>query len=132
MERQAKTSINHYPLGDTVIIKRVTEHSIIAFNTVKTEDQLLYRSSDLKYMEVVAYGKDTHTIEIGDKIQIDFSTLLQEVKIDNNDKSFSKIKEKLNSLNLGINDIKNTDNIEVHSYFRISFFAIYSIIDMKR
>jgi hypothetical protein len=121
--REAKTIINHLPLNDSVIIKRVTEHSVIELNGSPTEDVLLKReTTNFKYLEVVAYGNQTHTIEIGDKVFIDFTTSLQEVKVNDNPKSFSKLRDIVKDKDV----IKNVDKVEMWGYYRISFYAIYS------
>lgn len=127
-ERKAQTIINHYPLGDSVIVKRITKHSKVALIGSKTEEQLMGKDPDLVSLTIVAYGDQTHTIEIGDEVSIDVSSMLQEVKVSNNDHTFSDAKKST----LSIEDVKNIDNIEIYKYYRISFYAIHSIIDMSR
>lgn len=135
---RAKSSINHLPIGDSVIIKRITKHSVIEINGSKDEQDLIRRANtEFIKFEVAAYGEATHTIEIGDSIQFDFNALLSEVRVKDNPKSFTKIKELLKDSditkvimqsetpNMLIDDI---GKFEMWSYFRLSFYNIYSII----
>ncbi len=129
--RKAKSIIEHYPLNDSVIIKRVTTHSAFAINNSRTDEQLFDKSKDIsfKYFEVVAYGELTNTIEIGDKVYIDPSTLISEVNVNDPEYSLDKYRS---IIALNPDYIKSSQSCEIHKYFRISFHAIYSIVGSDR
>jgi hypothetical protein len=123
-DREPKTIVNRIPIGDSIILKRTTRHSGIAIIGTKTEEQLFGKDPELVSLEVVAYGNLTYTIEIGDKVDIDFTSSLQEVKIYTK-RNYDIIKKQL--LNPDVK-LTNADTFEIDKYYRVSMYSIYAII----
>ena len=130
--REPKTIISHYPLADSVLLKRITLHSAISIRGSRTEEQLFKDDLDLKCLTVVGYGAITNTVKIGDNVAIDFGSVLQEIKTldKDNPNSFNNVRKSL--LDVVESDIKNSDKFEIHKYYRISMYGIHSIVDADR
>lgn len=124
--RLGKTSINHVCLRDNVILKRVTEHSVIAIRSARKEEDLVKNDAELKALIVVAYGPDTKHIEIGNNVTVNFSSGLQEVKVLNNYNDFLDVRKAI--MDIKVDDIKNADTVEIHKYYKLSFYNIDTIV----
>lgn len=128
--RKANSNINHYCLNNNVIVKRISKHSGVTIRSAKNEEALISVDPGLVGFEVVAYGSGTTDIELGDIVYINMTSLFSEVKVKDNNKSFSELKKLV--MDKGTAEITNKEEFELNNYFMIDFYNIRSIIDKVR
>ena len=120
--REAKSNISILPLGSKIIVKVIYEASYL---------ELADTSKDKKYKpvsnELVAFGDETHTIELGDKLKItNYPIKCENVFIKNNDKSAASYEKRIQD---GTIIVQNNVKYQIEEYFVHEFQDVVGIIE---
>jgi hypothetical protein len=117
MQREPKSLVSIIPIGVNILVRRITNVSNIMLRGSMTIDKLNSEDYNEEYVEVVGYGEATGILEIGHKVIISMGPAITPVHLKDNPNEFYKVRDLVKSLS--INDIKNADKSEIHSYYLV-------------
>lgn len=120
--REAKSNISILPLGSKIIVKVIYEASYLELNTLDENSKLNCIGNEL-----VAFGDETHTIELGDKLKItNYPIKCENVYVSNNDKSIISYKQRINNKTIVM---QNNTKYRIEEYFVHEFQDVVGIIE---
>jgi len=127
--RDYKTIISHIPMKDKVILKATREVSPISIeNATDHTNKAIFRDIQPK-IEVVAYGRETELVEIGDVVTLSFTATIEYIDVKENTNDFYKVKKEWEVLPKEEKElfIRTKNKLVINEYFVVPFYAITTI-----
>lgn len=122
--REGKMIVDYVPIRDKVLVLAVWKLSPITL-TNKAQVQ----KEEPSFKMVVAYGDETHSIKIGDIVQINFNATIQPIQIKENALELSKMIEMYGNPTLKLPVAQEIQSVYVTAYYTVPFYAIDGIFE---